>query len=116
MNPALRELYQSLILEHSAHPRNYGPLPTATHQATLDNPLCGDTITVQANGELTLHGVTQPITITLESRYDGKNVQVVGHAPVAFSDYGIDVPTASELASVDDHGELELKLFFVKEG
>lgn len=79
-------------------------------------PAIGDTITVQANGELTLHGVTQPITITLESRYDGKNVQVVGHAPVAFSDYGIDVPTASAVASVDDHGELELKLFFVKAG
>lgn len=47
MNQALRELYQSLILEHSAQPQNYGPLPSATHRAAIDNPLCGDTITVQ---------------------------------------------------------------------
>jgi nitrogen fixation NifU-like protein len=40
-------LYQAVIVEHSKHPRRHGPLPEATHQAALDNPLCGDAVTVQ---------------------------------------------------------------------
>lgn len=38
----LRELYQELILDHSRHPRNFGPLPEASHHAEGFNPLCGD--------------------------------------------------------------------------
>src|SRR5512143_3336070 len=41
------ELYQSVILDHDRAPRNQGPLPGATHEATVDNPLCGDTVTVR---------------------------------------------------------------------
>jgi nitrogen fixation NifU-like protein len=39
-------LYQQLILEHGRTPRNFGPLPTATHRAGRDNPFCGDHLTV----------------------------------------------------------------------
>lgn len=42
----LRELYQSVILDHNRHPRNYGPLAHATAHAEGRNPLCGDGITV----------------------------------------------------------------------
>ncbi len=52
------------------------------------------------------------MTISLEGRWDGKQVQVVGHLPIVFSDYGITAPTAPAVASVDDHGEMELQLFF----
>jgi nitrogen fixation NifU-like protein len=47
MNETLRQLYQDTILEHQAHPRNHGPLTTATHGARVDNPLCGDRITLR---------------------------------------------------------------------
>lgn len=77
-------------------------------------PAVGETIAVQAKGDFTLHGVTKPVTIEMQGRYDGKNVQVVGSMPVKFSDYGISAPTAPAVASVDDHGEMELQLFFVK--
>ncbi len=40
-------LYQETILEHGHHPRRTGPLPGATHEAILDNPLCGDRITMR---------------------------------------------------------------------
>ena len=46
MNEALRQLYQDIVLEHHAHPRHAGPLATATHHVRLDNPLCGDRITL----------------------------------------------------------------------
>jgi nitrogen fixation NifU-like protein len=42
----LRELYQSVILDHNRKPRNYGPLADATASAEGWNPLCGDGVTV----------------------------------------------------------------------
>ena len=42
-----RDLYQALIVEHDRHPHNEGPLPGATHEATIDNPMCGDVVTVR---------------------------------------------------------------------
>ena len=77
-------------------------------------PAAGDTIKTEATGEFTLHGVTKTVTISLEGRWDGKQVQVVGNLPIVFSDYGITAPTAPAVASVDDHGEMELQLFFDK--
>jgi polyisoprenoid-binding protein YceI len=75
-------------------------------------PAAGDRVTTEATGELTLHGVTKTVTISLVGRWDGKQVQVIGNLPIAFSDYNITAPTAPAVASVDDHGEMELKLFF----
>ena len=46
MDDTLRELYQDVILDHSRHPRHFGPLPGATNTAEGHNPLCGDRITV----------------------------------------------------------------------
>ncbi|MFI5053968.1 MAG: YceI family protein [Acidimicrobiia bacterium] len=77
-------------------------------------PQVGETITTQATGDFTLHGVTKSVTITLQGRFDGTKVQVVGNLPIVFGDYGITAPTAPAVASVDDHGEMELQLFFAK--
>lgn len=41
------ELYQAAIVDHDRAPRNCGPLAGATHAATVDNPLCGDVVTMQ---------------------------------------------------------------------
>lgn len=42
----VRALYQALIVDHDRAPRNHGPLADATAHATIDNPLCGDVVTV----------------------------------------------------------------------
>ena len=42
MDQSLRELYQEVILDHSRHPRHFGPLADATHTGEGYNPLCGD--------------------------------------------------------------------------
>lgn len=76
----------------------------------------GETITVDATGDFTLHGVTKRVTLPIEARWDGKNVQIVGNLPVAFADYDITAPTAPAVASVDDHGEMEFQLFFKPQG
>jgi nitrogen fixation protein NifU and related proteins len=41
------ELYQATIVDHDRAPRGWGTLADATHTATVDNPLCGDVVTVQ---------------------------------------------------------------------
>jgi nitrogen fixation protein NifU and related proteins len=46
MDDSLRELYQDVILDHSRHPRHFGPLPGATNTAEGHNPLCGDRVTI----------------------------------------------------------------------
>lgn len=42
----LRELYQTMILDHYKKPRNFGRPAGARLRAVGDNPLCGDRITV----------------------------------------------------------------------
>ena len=42
----LRELYQTVILDHNKKPRNFGAIEGADRTADGFNPLCGDKITV----------------------------------------------------------------------
>jgi polyisoprenoid-binding protein YceI len=77
-------------------------------------PALGETIKVDGTGDFTLHGVTKRVTVPLEGRWDGKAVQVVGTLPVVFGDYDISSPGSTFVASIDDHAEMEFKLFFVK--
>ena len=51
MNPELRELYQSVILDHNKQPRNFGELPEANGHAEGHNPLCGDHLSVSVKVE-----------------------------------------------------------------
>lgn len=41
------QLYQATIVDHDRAPRHWGRLVDATHRATLDNPLCGDVVTIE---------------------------------------------------------------------
>ena len=47
----LGDLYQETILDHGRSPRNFGPLPEATHRAEGFNPMCGDRFTVAVRVE-----------------------------------------------------------------
>ena len=46
MSSELRELYQSVILDHNKRPRNFCEPDGANRSAAGVNPLCGDRITV----------------------------------------------------------------------
>ncbi len=48
MDPDLRDLYQTMILDHYKKPRNYGRPAGADREAEGVNPLCGDEIHVYA--------------------------------------------------------------------
>jgi polyisoprenoid-binding protein YceI len=93
--------------------------PTATFTLTepVDFeavPARGETITVDATGELTLHGVTRPVTIALDAERVGQTLAVVGSTEITLADYDIEKPTGFLVLSVADTGTLELQLFFTQ--
>jgi nitrogen fixation protein NifU and related proteins len=45
--PPLQSLYQQVILEHYRKPRNRGEMEDADAEVNLNNPTCGDEITLQ---------------------------------------------------------------------
>ena len=88
---------------------------TSTAAATLPSaPVTGKTLDVSVTGDLTLHGVKRSVTATLQGRWDGRQIQVIGGIEIQLADYAMTAPTTPIVASVDDHGTLELNLFFTK--
>ena len=86
--------------------------PTATFAVdqTVDLPeLTGTPVTVPVAGELTVHGVTQQVTVDLSVVRTADGVQASGSIPVAFADYGITPPDLG-FVSVEDTGSIEFFL------
>lgn len=78
-------------------------------------PAVGEAIAFDGVGDLTLHGVTQTVSIPLEAQLvDDTTIVVVGSLEVAFADYGIEAPTGFSVLAIDDPGLLELQLAFVR--
>ena len=93
--------------------------PTGTFVLTepieLDGvPADGETISVTAIGELTLHGVTNAVQIPLEAQLNDGVITVVGSLEVVFGDYGMTAPSAGRVLEIDDHGVMELQLHFAR--
>jgi polyisoprenoid-binding protein YceI len=94
--------------------------PTATFTLTQpielsDIPASGERITANAVGNLTLHGVTKPVSFPVEAQHNGSVITVVGQLEVLFSDYSISRPSAASVLSVEDKGVMEVQLFFTKD-
>lgn len=93
--------------------------PTATFKLTspLDLgsvPTDGQQVSATAKGELTLHGQTKAVEIPLTATRSGSIIVVRGSLQITFADYGIDKPNSFKVLSIDDHGTMELQLFFIK--
>jgi polyisoprenoid-binding protein YceI len=94
--------------------------PTASF--TLTDPLevpdglsDGQAASAQATGELTLHGVTKPITVDVDAQMGNGTVAVTGSAPIKLTDFGIEAPTGFRVLSIQDDGTFEFQIFFVKQ-
>lgn len=74
----------------------------------------GEQVAVTAIGDLTIHGTTLPVEIPLEAQLVDGVVVVVGSVDVVFADYGVSVPDAPIVVSAEDHGVIELQLFFTR--
>jgi polyisoprenoid-binding protein YceI len=90
--------------------------PTATFELTepLDLgelPATGETVSVEAAGDLTIHGETQSVTFTIEAQLDGDSIAADGLVPLTWADYGIDDPSGGP-NQVEPEGEMEFLLIF----
>ena len=94
-----------------------GSFPTATF--TLTDPIDigaipaeGEPVPIVALGELEIKGVTRTIDVPLETQLVGDLIVVVGGVDITFADWGVEMPTSRGVVSVEDHGILEIQLFF----
>lgn len=95
-----------------------GEFPTATFELTepVDfgaEPDDQEEITVDATGDLTVHGETQTVTVELTARRNGAAIEVSGNIPVTWSDFSINDPSGGP-AQVEGSGEIEFALSFSK--
>jgi polyisoprenoid-binding protein YceI len=76
-------------------------------------PAVGVPISATANGTLTLHGVSQSVTIVLDAQLlDATTIVVVGSTEVVLADYDIEPPVGFGVVSVADSGLFEFQLTF----
>ena len=96
-----------------------GQFPTASFVLTeaVDLgavPAEGETFTAEVVGELTLHGVTNTISMPVEGSLVEGTVVVVGSVDVTLTDYGMEAPTGFSVLSINEVGTLEVQLAFVR--
>ncbi len=103
------EQFQGRIMETSSY-------PTATF--TFTNPVVvggvpaeGAKVQYTVTGQLTLHGVTKTLTVTLTGRRTASQFQIGGSIPITFADYNITNPSFGPVTT-EDHGLLEFALNF----
>ena len=96
---------------------NTFPEATFTLTSPIDlgaAPAEGESFSVQAQGDLTIHGVTRAVTVPIDGQLTGGTVVVVGRIEISFEDYDIDKPEALRVLSVEDTGEMEFQLFLTR--
>ena len=74
----------------------------------------GSQIALQAEGQLTVNGISKAVIFELEAEAVARSIVVVGQTEVIFADYDIAVPSASIVVSAEDHGVVEFQLLFVR--
>ena len=75
----------------------------------------GEGVTVQARGDLTVKGITQPVTFSISAvvRDDDLGV-IVGSADIVWAAFGVSTPSAAIVVSVADEGIVEFQLVVAK--
>lgn len=92
--------------------------PTATFELSEPIDLGSDAATtpvsVKATGDLTVHGVTKPVTFAIEAKLADGKVVMTGTTDVKLSDFGVKGPTNAKVLSVSDDATVEFQFFLAK--
>ncbi len=73
-------------------------------------PVGDETLSVTVSGTLNLHGVTNPVSISLQGQYVDGLVVVAGSTEIVLTDYDIEAPTGFRVLSIDEVGIMEFEL------
>jgi polyisoprenoid-binding protein YceI len=94
--------------------------PQATFAAAgpIDIPqdaVDGKVVTVQAEGDMTLHGETKKVSIPLEVQRRGNQIRIVGNYDFSWSDFGMTAPSVPPFVSVTGNPKLEFDVTMSKQ-
>ena len=73
-------------------------------------PATGTVKQYPATGNLTMHGVTKPITFTVSTERVGSGIDVLAEIPILFSTWNIANPSIGGFVTTHDSGTLEVLL------
>lgn len=101
---------RSQALETSEFPEATFALTSPIELGSI--PAEGETISVTATGDLTIHGVTNSVDFPLDAQIVADSVVVVGQLEVQLAEFDINPPSSPIVASVEDVAILELSVAF----
>lgn len=102
-----RDAYFRRALDTTTH-----PVATFTLTEPVDVSGLGSSdrpVSVAANGTLTLHGVSRPVTVALEARWVPGGIEVAGTVPITLADHGLPAPDL-RFVTVEPAGTVEMLL------
>lgn len=76
--------------------------------------IAGNETTMDLPGDLTLHGVTKRVTIPVQAKVVGDQIEVVGSLTFPMSDFSIQPPSISPFVQVEPRGTMEFKVRLTK--
>ena len=103
--------FRGRIMETSRYPT---AMFTLTRPIDLGSvPGAGEKKIYSAVGDLTLHGVTRTVTISLTTQRSGTQIMISGQIPIMFADYNINNPSFGGIRT-DNDGIMEVGLTFTR--
>jgi polyisoprenoid-binding protein YceI len=100
--------FRGRIMDTAAYPT--GTLALARPIALAPLPATDVVRTYTASANLTLHGVTRPVTFPLSAELTGGEIEVSGSIPILFADWDIPNPSFTGFVTTQNHGVLEFLL------
>ena len=70
---------------------------------------------LKVTGDLTIHGVTRMVTIPIQARLSGSQIQLAGSITFPFSEFGMTPPSIGGFVSVQDNATMEFAINLVHE-
>ena len=94
------------------------PQATFTAAGPIDIPadaVDGKAVSVQAEGDMNLHGQTKRVTIPLQVQRNGTQIQLVGNYEFTWADFGMTAPSLPPFVSVTGNPKLEFTIKLSKQ-
>jgi polyisoprenoid-binding protein YceI len=94
------------------------PQATFTAAGPIDIPgdaVDGKAVTVQAEGDMNLHGQTKRVTVPLQVQRNGTQIQLVGNYEFSWADFGMSPPSVGSFVSVTGNPKLEFTIKMSKQ-
>ncbi|MGP6174500.1 YceI family protein [Corynebacterium sp. A21] len=103
--------FRTTAIDSSQHPE---ATFTLTEPVDLSTAAVSGTQTYSVSGDLTLNGLTRPVTAEVQSAFGEGTAQLVGQIPTTWSDFGVQAPNLGFVA-VEDSGFIEFSLNVTQE-